>query len=120
MNKNTENLKDNEIINPDGDTRLSIREKIKEAQRKSMRKRMRKTTIEIINYFYTGGSISYFLNKPSLPDACEECGAFKGSCFENRIMHLIPYYEKDMPVSFLCDDCFFEAKAKRSKPLMNE
>jgi len=77
---------------------------------------MRETVIEVTNYFKKGGWVKYFLRKPSLPTACERCDAFRGSCLETRIMHLIPYYEEGKHDEFLCDDCYFEADANTTYP----
>ena len=71
-------------------------------------------TIKITNYLDKGW-VMYKLSAPSdLPDGCEECGAFKGSPFETRIMNLIQFYaEGQIHDPFLCEKCYLEADAKR-------
>jgi hypothetical protein len=64
---------------------------------------------------------SYFLTEPWLPDGCQECGAYEGSCFELRLMCLIRYYEMDSEYEpFLCKKCFLKASAKYNKRLVAE
>ena len=66
-------------------------------------------------------STSYFLTEPCLPDGCEECGAFKGSPFEIRLMYLIRSYGMDFEdASFLCKKCFLKASAKKNERLVTE
>jgi hypothetical protein len=62
---------------------------------------------------------SYFLEEPCLPDGCEECGAFRGSPFEIRLMCLIRHYEMDSEYEpFLCKKCFLKASAKENERLV--
>ena len=76
---------------------------------------MERTEIKVTNtikasYSYETRS-NYPLDKPSLPDGCEEWGAYKGSSFENRIMNLICLKcKKDK--RFFCEECFEKIKPK--------
>ena len=60
---------------------------------------MKKTYIEVRNtieaeYFYkTGSDVS--LDEPSLPDGCEECGVYKGSSFEIRLLYLVGFFDNN-------------------------
>jgi hypothetical protein len=78
---------------------------------------MKKTTVETeicvchtIKAHSFESTLKYRLTKPYLPDGCEHCGAYKGSCFELKLMNLIPY-ERISPEwkRFLCEKCFVEA-----------
>ena len=64
---------------------------------------------------------SYFLEEPWLPDGCENCGAYEGTCFELRLMCLIRHYEMDSEDEpFLCKKCFLKASAKKNERLVAE
>jgi len=73
---------------------------------------MRTTRLEITNYIGKGMT-KHMLSEPWIPDGCADCGIFKGSPFETRIMHLIFYHSDGSDDSsgsrFLCERCYLEA-----------
>jgi hypothetical protein len=68
----------------------------------------RKNSI-IVSHIFDEEWHEYFLNEPCLPDGCEECGAYKGSSFEKRIMNLL-CLNGQQDGQFLCEDCFVKIK----------
>ena len=58
------------------------------------------------------GTFSHSLRRPWLPDGCEKCGVYKGSCFEVRLMCLVPNDRPDTDTRFLCEPCFVDQENK--------
>ena len=73
------------------------------------KERIKRENSIIVTRFIEKGSYEYFLKEPCLPDGCEECGAHKGSSFENRIMNLI-CFNGQQDGQFLCEECFVKIK----------
>ncbi len=79
---------------------------------------MKNTFIKVRNtikadYSYETGS-RFRLEEPSLPDGCEECGIYKGSSFEIRLIYLMRFSDgRTNEEAYLCEKCFLQAEAKR-------
>jgi hypothetical protein len=78
---------------------------------------MKRTDIKVKNtikadYSYETGS-NFRLDEPSLSNGCEECGIYKGSCLEVRLIYLMRFYDGHTnKEAYLCEKCFLHAHAK--------
>jgi hypothetical protein len=71
-----------------------------------------RNTIKVDNSYET--SNGYQLMKFSLSDGCEDCGIYKGSSFEIRLIHLIQSYNHDThKLTFFCKKCYLKNHFKQ-------